>query len=227
MIRIVKPAAPAVLLTKGEAATRELCRACESAPNDFKSGARTFDFDNSIYAAKEVKDALRDAQHNKCAFCESVVPHISYGNVEHFRPKAGYKQRATDEFKRPGYYWLAYEWDNLFYSCELCNQRFKQNLFPLKDGRRRARSHTYDLGKEEPLLLDPCKLDPADFIEFREARARDRRVSRRRNHNRSPGPQPAGTRGGAWEAVGDAPVARADPRPAPQGNRHGAHPRAV
>jgi uncharacterized protein (TIGR02646 family) len=172
MIPVVKPAAPTVLLTRGVPATRELCQAYESAPDDFKSGARSFgDFDSSIYAAREVKDALRDAQRNKCAFCESFIRHISYGDVEHFRPKGGYKQRETDELKRPGYYWLAYEWTNLFYACQLCNQQFKRNLFPLKDGRRRARSHTHQLVKEEPLLVDPSRLDPADFIEFREERA--------------------------------------------------------
>ena len=173
MICIVKPAAPTVLVTKGLTATRELCEAYESAPNDFKSGARTFDdnFDQSIYAAKEVKDTLRVAQHDKCAFCESLDSHTGYGDVEHYRPKAAYKQRETDELKRTGYYWLAYAWDNLLYACQLCNQRFKQNLFPLKDGRRRARSHTHNLGKEEPLLADPSRLDPADFIGFRGERA--------------------------------------------------------
>jgi uncharacterized protein (TIGR02646 family) len=172
MIQIVKPAAPAVLLKRGPKAMREMCEAYESAPDDYMSGARTFgEFKRSIYAAKAVQNALRDAQHKKCAFCESLFLHISYGDVEHFRPKAGYCQTQTDELKRPGYYWLAYEWANLFFSCQLCNQRFKKNLFPLKDGRRRARSHMHDLNKEEPLLIDPSKLDPADFIEFRKERA--------------------------------------------------------
>jgi uncharacterized protein (TIGR02646 family) len=171
MIPIVKPAAPAVLLTKGLAATQELCKAYEAAPNDYKSGTRSFDFDSSIYAAQEVKDTLRDAQHTKCAFCESFFAHTGYGDVEHFRPKAGYKQTEAHELKRPGYYWLAYDWANLFCSCQLCNQRFKRNLFPLKDGRRRARSHTHKLDKEEPLLVDPSRLDPAKFIEFREEHA--------------------------------------------------------
>jgi hypothetical protein len=49
MIAVVKPAAPVVLLTRGVVATRELCQAYESAPDDFKSGARTFgDFDGSL-----------------------------------------------------------------------------------------------------------------------------------------------------------------------------------
>ena len=174
MIRILKPAAPAILLNQGAAATQQLCNDYEADPNEYRNGAKTFDSDrfiSSIYADREVKDALRAAQHQKCAFCESYVPHISYGDVEHFRPKAGYRQRETDALKRPGYYWLAYEWANLFYACQLCNQRFKRNLFPLKDQRRRARSHKHELEKEEPLLVDPSGLDPAKFIEFRADRA--------------------------------------------------------
>ncbi len=168
MISVVKPSAPDALLKKGAAATKELCDAYASAPADYKGGAKAFDFDASIYAAQAVKDALRTAQHTKCAFCESFFAHTGYGDVEHFRPKAGYKQAESDELKRPGYYWLAYRWENLFYSCQLCNQRFKRNLFPLKDARRRARSHTHNLGKEEPLLVDPAAQGPARYIGFRQ-----------------------------------------------------------
>lgn len=160
MIRIVKPAAPAVLLEKGGAARRKM----EAAHG---RGSRKFEFDASIYAAKPVKAALRKSQHDKCAFCESFFAHVGHGDVEHFRPKAGYKQKEGGRLTRPGYYWLAYEWNNLFYSCELCNQCFKRNLFPLKDGRRRARSHKYDLEKEEPLLVDPARVDPALYVTFR------------------------------------------------------------
>jgi uncharacterized protein (TIGR02646 family) len=168
MIPVVRPVAPAFLLSKGAAATRELCDAYNSAPGDYKSGAKSFPFDDSLYAATAVKDALRDAQHKKCAFCESLFAHTGYEDVEHFRPKAGYKQKEADELRRPGYYWLAYEWNNLCYSCQLCNQRFKRNLFPLKDGRRRARSPSHNLSKEEPLLVDPSTRDPADYLDFRE-----------------------------------------------------------
>jgi uncharacterized protein (TIGR02646 family) len=167
MIPIVKPAAPALLLGRGAAAAQQHRADYEAAPHEYRSGARAFDFDASLYAAAEVKDALRTAQNTKCAFCESIFAHVGYGDVEHFRPKAGHKQREADTLKRPGYYWLAYAWDNLFYSCQLCNQRFKRNLFPLKDGRRRARSHKYDLSKEEPLLIDPSRTSPATYIGFR------------------------------------------------------------
>ena len=168
MIRVVKPAAPGVLTTKGATARQTHCDEFDAAPHEYRSGTRTFTFADSIYAAEEVKEALRAAQHSKCAFCESFFTHIGYGDVEHFRPKGGYKQRESDGLKYPGYYWLAYDWSNLFYSCQLCNQRFKRNLFPLKDGRRRARSHNSNLANEGPLLVDPGAQAPAAFIGFRD-----------------------------------------------------------
>jgi uncharacterized protein (TIGR02646 family) len=161
MIHVVKPEPPEVLRTRGAIATRDLCA-------DHEAGSRTFKFNKAIYAAKQVKDTLISAQHRKCAFCESFFTHTGYGDVEHFRPKAGYKQRETDELKCPGYYWLAYAWDNLLFSCQICNQRFKRNLFPIRDGRRRARSHHHKLELEQPLLIDPTLASPSEFLEFKE-----------------------------------------------------------
>lgn len=172
MIRVDKPTiAPTVLSTRGVAAAKGHCGDYDSSPAVYRSGAKKFKFARAIYAAEEVRDALLLAQHKKCAFCESFVRHVSYGDVEHFRPKMGYRQRNSDSLRRPGYYWLAYEWGNLFFCCQLCNQQFKRNLFPLKDGRSRARSHSHQLDKEEPLLVDPAKTDPAGFLTFHQARA--------------------------------------------------------
>jgi uncharacterized protein (TIGR02646 family) len=166
VIRIIKPSHPPLLRRRGPRATRALCAAFDDAPQDYLSGVRTFAFDATLYGADSVKKALRKAQHDKCAFCESKFTHTGYGDVEHLRPKGGFKQRPEDALGRPGYYWLAYDWDNLFCSCQLCNQRFKRNLFPLRDPARRARSHRDDLGKESPLLLDPAD-DPSSHLGFR------------------------------------------------------------
>lgn len=166
MIHIRKGTAPAVLLTRGVLAVQAHCDEHAAAPAEYRSGDRTFEFNAKIYAAEEVKDALRTAQHGKCAFCESSFVHIAYGDIEHFRPKGGYQQRDTDKLRQPGYFWLAYEWSNLFYSCQLCNQQFKRNLFPLKDGRRRANPRTRNTANEEPLLVDPGAREPTDFIGF-------------------------------------------------------------
>ena len=112
-----------------------------------------------------MKAALRQAQHDKCAFCESKIAHTGYGDVENFRPKAGYKQRETDSLQYPGYYWLAYEWSNLFLSCQLCNQRFKRNCFPLRVQKHRARSHKGNISKEKPLLVSPTD-KPENHLTF-------------------------------------------------------------
>ena len=89
-----------------------------------------FDFDSSIYGDTTVKKSLETIQNFKCCFCESKYKHITSGDVEHFRPKGAYTQGKgpTFPFVRPGYFWLAYEWDNLLVSCEVCNQRKKAVL---------------------------------------------------------------------------------------------------
>ncbi|MDB5306405.1 MAG: hypothetical protein JWO38_607 [Gemmataceae bacterium] len=163
MIRVIKLTAPPVLITRGGTAAQTHCDAHDKSPAAYRRRKKpaTFDFDPTIYAHDEVKSALRKAQYDKCAFCESKVTHICYGDVEHYRPKAGFRQHETDHLNRPGYYWLAYAWENLFLSCQLCNQRFKRELFPLLIPRQRARSHKGTVSKEKPLLLNPAT-DPID-----------------------------------------------------------------
>jgi uncharacterized protein (TIGR02646 family) len=178
VIRIRKGDPPAVLRGRGARATERLRADYDAAPAEYGSGARRFRFDRGLYAHPSVKQALCAAQHGKCAFCESCLTHTGYGDVEHLRPKAGSKQRPQDALRRPGYYWLAYEWSNLFFSCELCNQRFKRNLFPLANPRQRVRSHHQDVTRERPLLIDPGQVDPADYMGFREEVARPARGRR-------------------------------------------------
>jgi hypothetical protein len=88
--------------------------------------------------------------------------------VEHFRPKAGYRQQAGDSLQRPGYYWLAYEWSNLLFCCQICNQRHKQNLFPLAAGSQRAVCHRDGIRGERPLFINPAAENPTRWIGFRE-----------------------------------------------------------
>lgn len=167
MIRIHKPTAPpAILQGKGKAATDQNCTDYEGNPAGYDGGSTTFSFDRDLYGHDTVKEDLIQAQHGKCAFCEAKINHISYGDVEHFRPKAGYRQHPDDPLGRPGYYWLAYVWSNLYLSCQLCNQRFKKNSFPLEDGGQRCRNHQGDMGVERPLFLDPGAVDPEQHIEF-------------------------------------------------------------
>jgi uncharacterized protein (TIGR02646 family) len=165
VIRIHKSSTPpAILRRRGRRETRRLKALYDASPDEYKG--KPLPIDRAIYGAAEVKNALRKDQHEKCAFCESKFSHVGYGDVEHLRPKRGYRQHSRDRLQYPGYYWLVYEWSNLLYSCQLCNQRFKKNLFPLQNPRQRARSHHHDISAEKPLLVDPAAVDPSQFVTF-------------------------------------------------------------
>lgn len=168
MIKIVKPAeSPAVLRGRGMIERKRLSAQFTRGAAKYTSGEKQFEFLSSIYGHKSVKQALFAAQHGKCFLCESKFEHVAYGDVEHFRPKGGYAQKDGDALGKPGYYWLAYEWDNLLLSCQICNQQFKKNFFPLSNPPARARSHKDDLTAEQPLLINPTLEDPERIVSFR------------------------------------------------------------
>jgi uncharacterized protein (TIGR02646 family) len=62
------------------------------------------------YRNKQIKDALIKMFSGKCAYCESFILHVDYGDIEHFRPKA-----------LPQFYTQAVEWTNLLLACGRCN----------------------------------------------------------------------------------------------------------
>lgn len=103
-------------------------------------------------------DELEALFFGKCAFCEQRVSTVTNTDVDHFRPRAN----AVDLRGRtsPGYWWLAYDWSNLYPLCRACNSS-KRNLFPI----RGARAQPFgDLAQEGPYLLDPCNLDDFDRV---------------------------------------------------------------
>ena len=159
MIRILRPAAPpAILSGKGVEFAAKLCEF-------YASGQREFTFAATVYAHASVKDALIEAQHGKCCFCERKV--FNDGDVEHFRPKGGVRESPGSTLEKPGYYWLAYEWTNLFLSCGPCNSRNKRNMFPLADGSTRSRCHGDDCSTELPIFIDPSMENPELLIGWR------------------------------------------------------------
>lgn len=147
---------------KGGVATQELIKLYNDGKRDFK----TTDFTSKIYGHKTVKSLLLKIQDKKCCFCERKRPHAREGDVEHFRPKTGFRLTGKSPLIKPGYYWLAYDFTNLFYACKVCNQEYKKNIFPLADETKRARSHTDDWKLEECLILHPEFDKPDEHIEF-------------------------------------------------------------
>ncbi len=164
MIQIKKSAeAPEKLVNEGISETKINKQLFEQFEDEFRSGDRKFEFKNTIYGHETVKSLLRTIQHEKCCFCERKE---EIGDVEHFRPKAAYRQKRGEQRSQVGYYWLAYDWNNLFFCCPKCNRRYKENLFPLADESKRAKSHSDDICSEKPLFINPQKDNPEYYIEY-------------------------------------------------------------
>lgn len=160
MIQIDKSSysAPNVLTIQGSTAT-------ELHKQDYLAGVRKFSFDNSIYGHFSVKELLIKIQHDKCCFCERKISAGEPGHIEHYRPKGGYKIQEKSKLFKPGYYWLAYDFDNLFLSCNRCNTSYKKNFFPLVNETKRALNHSFIIEDEDPLIINPS-IDPSPHLIF-------------------------------------------------------------
>lgn len=135
----------------------------------------------SVYSNSEVKESLIDLFNGKCAYCESKFLHVYSGDIEHFRPKGEILTKESVTLK-PGYYWLAADWDNLLLTCRNCNQKLKHlivgetekktmgkmNQFPLTDSTKYVLDHNNDVKNEEEyrLLIQPCIDNPEEHLEF-------------------------------------------------------------
>lgn len=132
------------------------------------------------YKRVEVRNALIANFGVKCAYCESPYAHLNAMDVEHFRPKSGFLD--SGKLRKPGYFWLAASYDNLFPSCGDCNRERKlchrekdgrlvqsksgkANLFPIANGSVRA-TCAAEQANERPLLLNPCDDEPAHHLDF-------------------------------------------------------------
>lgn len=113
---------------------------------------------------KSLKPILLDMFHGKCAYCETKIVGDS-GDVDSFRPKFGAinldKQKAPDH-----YWWLAYEWENLLFSCRTCNFS-KGSKFPVDGERGPLETRLKELRTiENAFLIDPCFDEPDDHLAF-------------------------------------------------------------
>ena len=136
MIRLSKGPAPEVLTQNAERWTRELLEAIDQRDDEEVRRRK------KKYNHPDVKQALREETNRKCAYCESHVTAVSHGDIEHITAK------SLDPR-------LTFEWTNLTFACQICNQR---------------KSTSED-------VLDPYNVDPASHIlfigPFAKARTRD------------------------------------------------------
>lgn len=112
------------------------------------------------------KEQLHAAFNSKCAFCESYIKLTDFSCMDRYRPKSG----AIGLDGSPSaehYWWLAYEWSNLYLVCLACN-KIRGDRFPVGKTRAAPLTTGDELLKEEPLLLDPCYDFPEDHLVFDE-----------------------------------------------------------
>lgn len=92
------------------------------------------------YRQLDIKTSLKNMFEGKCAYCESHLAHVSYGHIEHFKPKSSYPQDC-------------FNWNNLLLGCEICNgTQYKSTHFPLAN--------------ENGPIVDPTSDDPNNFFDF-------------------------------------------------------------
>lgn len=178
MIKIKRPPAPAFLTDEEGKWVEET----EKAKAHYGSG-KTSTFKFKMYSDTKLKDELKKV-FVKCAYCESTYAHVSDGDVEHFRPKGKVNEKNP---QKPGYYWLANDWDNLFLACMHCNQRRRHLLyseatlesygkldqFPVSNEAKRLLKPTDKLSEEEKvrLLINPCVDEPSDDLAYEDKEA--------------------------------------------------------
>lgn len=129
MIKIIKNAKPQILVNNAEQWTDDYLEALnkpDPVPETIKNR----------YKHPEIKDALEVETHGKCAYCESKILHVSYGDIEHILPK--------NKDARPD---LIVEWSNLTLACEVCNRDNKKAYY----------------NPDDP-LINPIEDDPSNFL---------------------------------------------------------------
>ena len=142
MIQVKRTAKPKVLEDNAKKWTTDYLAAKKEYEADKTNSdkLRKFKTTEGKYNQNEVKLALRAMFHEKCAYCESYTTHVSYGEIEHFKPKSKYPE-------------LCFEWKNMNFSCEICNGKaHKGDKFPLEN--------------ENGPIINPVEENPDSFFKF-------------------------------------------------------------
>ena len=131
MIKLKKTAKPQILVDYAQDWTNDYL-------DCLKKGNTPSDTIKNRYKHPEIKKALKAETHEKCAYCESKITHIDYGDVEHILPK--------NKNARPDLY---VDWDNLTFTCTRCNRDGKKDYFNPKAP-----------------LINPYVDDPDNYFKF-------------------------------------------------------------
>jgi uncharacterized protein (TIGR02646 family) len=101
MIKLKKTSAPKILVDKEATWTKTIV-------DRISKGEKPTETERTRYRHPDIKKALISETFGKCAYCESKLLHIAYGDIEHIHPKS---EDANNIFK----------WENLTLACDRCN----------------------------------------------------------------------------------------------------------
>ena len=102
MIALTKQKKPRILERNGDDWARII-------RNKLSAGEELTQTEKTRYSHREIKEALVSETHGKCAYCESVVLHVDFGDIEHIAPKILHPEGWVD-------------WNNLAFACRKCNR---------------------------------------------------------------------------------------------------------
>lgn len=111
MIKLSKAKKPQVLVDNDNKWTKEYLDCL----NENKKPSDTI---AHRYNHPDIKAALEEETTGKCAYCESKITHIEFGDIEHILPK--------NKDARPELY---VDWNNLTLACEICNRTCKKDYY--------------------------------------------------------------------------------------------------
>lgn len=112
MIKLNKQPEPQILTNNGANWLKVL-------QDKLAAGEVPTEAEKSRYRHPEIKSVLKIETHGKCAYCESRLLHIAFGDVEHIAPKS---LKLADTFR----------WSNLTLACDVCNT-YKKDATNLVD----------------------------------------------------------------------------------------------
>ncbi|MDQ5929799.1 MAG: hypothetical protein QG594_1580 [Bacteroidota bacterium] len=141
MIQVTRTKKPVVLVENAQNWTIEYLKAKQIYDTSkTPENKKTVQNIEKRYNHSDVKTSLKKMFKNKCAFCESRITHIDYGQIEHFKPKSKYPN-------------LCFDWENFLLSCSICNGKSnKGDKFPLEN--------------EDGPFINPVDENPDDFLKF-------------------------------------------------------------
>lgn len=101
MIRLAKVSEPAILVDNS-------ADWLEALTDKIASGKVILAVEKSRYRHRDIKSALIEETHGKCAYCETKFLHTDFGDIEHIVPKSLHIDKT-------------FEWSNLTLACGKCN----------------------------------------------------------------------------------------------------------